>query len=298
MVILLCTLCVFLGIVSILLGIRLFSVRRAAEEVRIQLGERLSEDTNVGLTISTRDPAMKRLAAELDRQLKLLRKEHIRYVNGDKEVKNAITGISHDLRTPLTAICGYMELLSREEASDAVKQYLAIIENRVEALKGLSEELFRYSVALTAGSYETREEISLNSALEECIAGFYGALKEAGIEPEISLPETQVLRRLNGQALSRILSNIVGNAIKYSQGDFCITLKEDGTVTFSNRAEGLDRITVGHLFDRFYTVETGTHSTGLGLAIARSLTEEMQGKLDASCENGILTITLAFSDAG
>ena len=92
----------------------------------------------------------------------------------------------------------------------------------------------------------------------------------------------------------RIVSNIISNAMKYSDGDFNVLLKENGTIQFSNRASKLDEVQVGHLFDRFYTVENVQNATGLGLSIAKTLTEEMKGHIDAVYQDGVLKITLTF----
>lgn len=294
MLVLISILCVILVIVCILLVVKVFAIRRAAEQLRLEFSRRLREDTNVGIDISTSDKAMRRLAADLNNDLKLLRKEHIRYIRGDQELKNAITNISHDLRTPLTAICGYMDLLQQEDVSETVREYLNIIYNRVVALKELTEELFQYSIIVSADHSTEKEEISLNAMLEECFAAYYGALKEAQIEPQIFIPETVVERKLNKKAFMRIVSNIISNAMKYSDGDFNVLLKENGTIQFSNRASKLDEVQVGHLFDRFYTVENVQNATGLGLSIAKTLTEEMKGHIDAVYQDGVLKITLAF----
>lgn len=275
---------------------RLFLIRRAVGEIDERLLEWLDEDSNVGIDISSRDSRMCKLAADMNQQLKLLRQEHIRYVRGDKELKDTITNISHDLRTPLTAVCGYMELLEREELTGEAKRYLEIIGERILALKEMTEELFQYSVILSVDSYDRKERISLNRALEEAIAAHYGALKAAGIEPEIEMPEEAVYRELNPNALSRILQNIISNAIKYSEGDFHVMLQAEGQICFWNYAREMDEIQVGHLFDRFYTVESGQMSTGLGLSIARTLSEDMGGKIDAEYRDGILSICVFFSD--
>lgn len=287
-------LCITLGILLLLCIIKIFSMRRAAEELSKDFAGRLREDTNVGIDISCSDKKIRALAAGIDRQLKLLRKEHIRFIRGDREVKEAITNISHDLRTPLTAICGYMDLLSQEELPETSRQYLAIIENRIQTMKDLTEELFRYSMILSSTQYESRENICLNSALEECIAAYYGAFKAAAIEPDICIPDIPVYRKLNAQALSRILSNIISNALKYSDGSFSLRLSEDGSILFQNPAASLDKVQAAHLFDRFYTVDNRKGATGLGLSIARMLTEDMGGKIEAEYENHVLTILLKF----
>lgn len=291
-------LCILLICIIFVMVGKILSLRRAAEELREEFAARLREDTNVGIDISTSDAKMRALAADMDRQLKLLRQEHIRYMQGDAELKAAVTNISHDLRTPLTAICGYMELLSKEQMTENVREYLAIIENRIFAMKELSEELFRYSVILSADPGMEREKVSLNAAVEECVAAYYGAFRTAGIEPQIIIPEEPVIRMLNRQALSRILSNVMSNALKYSDGDVSITLQEDGTIHFWNRAKGLDPVQVGHLFERFYTVQSGKDATGLGLSIARNLTEELGGRISAEYEEEILHIRLCFPEWG
>lgn len=291
---LLCILTLLLILIFIILVLRLVSMRRAADELRETFADRLKSDTNVGISISTPDKKMRRLAADMDRQLKLLRKAQLNYMQGDRELKAAVTNMSHDLRTPLTAICGYMELLKQEPLSDPARSYLDIIENRVQALKNLTEELFRYSVILSADFDTEKKTLSLNAALEETAAAYYGALKNAGIEPLISMPETEICRALNRQALMRILSNLMDNAVKYSKNNLSITLAQDGSITFGNQTDTLDELTAGRLFDRFFTVESGERSTGLGLSIAKTLTEEMGGSVKADFQNGFLSITLHF----
>lgn len=291
---LLCILMLLLIFIIIILILKLVSIRRGADELRETFVDWLENDTNVGVMISTSDKKMRRLAVDMDRQLKLLRKAQLNYKQGGRELKAAVTNISHDLRTPLTAIFGYMELLKQETLSDKAKSYLDIMENRVQALKNLTEELFRYSVILSADFDTEKENLSLNAALEETAAAYYGALKNAGIEPQISMPEAEVCRAINRQALMRILSNLMDNAIKYSNDTICITLTKDGTITFCNPAEKLDELTAGRLFDRFFTVESGERSTGLGLSIAKALTEEMGGRIQADFQNGVLSIALHF----
>ncbi|MBS5671104.1 MAG: HAMP domain-containing histidine kinase [Firmicutes bacterium] len=127
-------------------------------------------------------------------------------------MKDAIAGISHDLRTPLTAICGYLDLLEQEPLAEPAARYLAQIQNRTEALKALTEELFRYSIAASSQPL-VPVPLDLRGALEEALLSFYGAMEQRNITPEIQLPESRVERCLDPSALSRIFSNILGNAL-------------------------------------------------------------------------------------
>ena len=287
--------CALLAAVIALLLVRLWLLRRSLDEITGQLGERLSQDTNSPIFLSTRDAHARRLAAELNLQLKELRQARQKFQQGDMELKNAITNISHDLRTPLTAIQGYLDLLEREEQPENTRRYLDSIHNRMEAMTRLTEELFRYSLAADQPE-APREAVDLRRILEESLVSFYAAMVQRGITPEISLPEGPVVRSLDPSAVSRIFGNIISNALKYSDGDFSAALDSGGTVVFSNSAHGLDPVSAGKLFDRFYTVETGRGSTGLGLSIARLLTERLGGSIQAGWADGRLDITVAFPE--
>ena len=294
MVYVLAVLCALLAIAVLLLLWKLWLLRRSAEELRRGVQERLETDTNTLLSIPSRDGAMCRLAAGLNVQLRQLRRERQQYQNGDRDLKEAVTNVSHDLRTPLTAICGYLDLLEGEEKSEAAERYLALIRGRTDHLRSLTEEFFRTSAVLAAEEPEPAEPVSLNQAVEESLAAWYGVFSARGIAPEVELPETPVVRPLNREAVSRILSNVLSNAAKYSPGDLRIVLEKDGTLTFSNAAPSLTPVLAERLFDRYFTVESGGQGTGLGLSIARRLTEQMGGTAAAGWQAGILTVRLYF----
>lgn len=286
---------VVIGILTIfifILLVKLFLIQKTAREIEAQFAERLMTETNTLIDISYQDKTMRRLAERLNAELRKLRKERHRFQQGDLELKSAVTNISHDLRTPLTAISGYLDLLDHVEKSETVERYIEVIRNRTEVLKHLTEELFSYSV-ITSPEYDNSvEAVAVNSVLEESILGFYAALQERNITPNISMTENKVIREVNKAALSRIFSNLINNAIKYSDGDLNITLTDSGKITFSNMASDLSGVDVERLFDRFYTVENARKSTGLGLSISRILIERMKGTISARYENGKLSICI------
>ena len=287
-------LCAALLVTVLALLFRLRLLQKTLDDIAAQLGDRLSSDTNNPIFLSTRDPHARKLAAALNAQLRELRRQRRRYENGDRELKEAVTNVSHDLRTPLTAIRGYLELLDKGDKTPDQARYLALITDRAEAMGRMAQELLGCTVAASLEDELSREAVDLNAAVEEAAASFYGALVESGVTPTVSLPEVRVVRELDRAALARVLGNLLSNALKYSAGDLEITLTQEGAVTLSNAAPGLDEVQVGRLFHRFYTVETGRGSTGLGLSIARSLTERMGGTISARYEGGRLTVELRF----
>ena len=284
-------------IAAVYFAVRYFILKSGTKEVIKSLGEILSDDTNAVITVPQSDRTVNALAAELNRRLRELRRLRRTFENGDRELKEAVTNISHDLRTPLTAIMGYLELLSREETSESVRRYLLHIENRAEAMKRLTEELFRYSVVISSADGLSPEPVDIRSVLEESIAGLYGALTERGIVPVIEIPEEKIIRTADREALSRVYGNILANALKYSDGDLFVTMDESGAAFFSNTAKNLGGVDVGRLFDRFFSVEAARNSTGLGLAISKALVEQMGGSISASMDGDRLTVVVRCQKA-
>lgn len=287
-------LCAVLCAVIMLLAVKIQLLRKSMDEIGAAFKERLCIDTNTLISISSRDAHARRLATSVNTQLRLLRKQRRQYMNGDWELKEAVTNISHDLRTPLTAICGYLDLLEDEQKSETTARYLSYISNRAEALKQLTEELFRYSVILSTGSPQRHERFSLNTALEESLAAFYPELTARGILPNIQIPDRKLEVYLDKSAVSRVYGNLLNNALKYSAGDLTVQLCENGDTVFTNLAPGLDKVEVGRLFNRFFTVETARNSTGLGLAISKALVERMKGEITAQYSDNKLSIRVCL----
>ena len=287
--------CGVLAVIIAILVIKIRMMQKSMDEICSCLSEHLSSDTNQLITVSSSDKHVRHLASEIAKQLTELRRQRRQYINGDRELKEAVTNISHDLRTPLTAICGYLELLETEEMTDNTRRYVEQIANRTEALKALTEELFRYSV-ISSVSDLNYEKVDVGRVLEDTLISFYGAFEQKNITPNISLPDGVIIRSLDKSALSRIFGNIISNAVKYSDGDFSVIMTESGEITFSNTASKLSSVDVGKLFDRFYTVDSARKSTGLGLSIAKLLTERMGGCISADYKGNMLSITLSFEE--
>lgn len=283
-----------LSVLLIALLIKIILMKKSAKEIENSFKEKLNIDTNTLIDISSNDKDMRSLATSINSQLRILREERHRFRQGDTELKTAVTNISHDLRTPLTAISGYLDLLEHEEKSKEVERYLDIIKNRTETLKQLTEELFRYSVITSPENKITIKQTDIKAALEESIVGFYAALQERKILPDINMPETKVIAGADKDALSRVFANLINNAIKYSDGDLTITLTESCKITFENTASQLTEVQVEQLFDRFFTVENARKSTGLGLSISRILIEQMGGTISATLKNKRLIICITL----
>ena len=287
--------CGVLAVVIVILMVKIRIMQKSMDEICACMTEHLSSDTNQLITVSSSDKHVRHLASEIARQLIELRRQRRQYISGDRELKEAVTNISHDLRTPLTAICGYLELLEAEEMTDNTRRYVEQIQSRAEALKALTEELFRYSV-ISSVSDLNYENVNVSRVLEDTLISFYVAFEQKNIKPNILLPDGAIVRTLDKSALSRIFGNVISNAVKYSDGDFSVTMTDTGEITFSNSASELSSVDVGKLFERFYTVDSARKSTGLGLSIARLLTERMGGRISAEYRETVLTVRVCFKE--
>ena len=280
------------AVVIILLCIKICILKKSAREISAQFSDRLKDDTNNLIYISSSDRDMKHLAENLNDELKDMRKKQLQYEYGNTELKNAITNVSHDIRTPLTAIAGNLYMIGKTDDISEIRTYVNAIEERTETMKQLTEELLRYSIIISDENKPQTEDIFVNQLLAESISSFYPVLTEKGITPSIHLTDARIVRNVNRSELARVFSNLLNNAVKYSDGDLEITLSDAGKITFSNTAKELSTVEVEQLFDRFYTVETAHHSTGLGLSIARTLVERMGGTITANYDDSRLTIII------
>lgn len=280
-----------LAIATAVLSVKLYLIKKSVREIRDEMAYRLENSTNTLIGISSHDKDMCELADSLNKNLRELRNKRHIYEQGDHELKEAITNISHDLRTPLTAITGYLDLMENTD-DEKILHYTYVIRNRTDVMKQLTEELFRYSIIVSVQE-SNMENVCINEVLEETLAGFYAEVTKHGIVPDIDITDERIEKRLDRSALSRIFSNIISNAIKYSDGDFHVKMY-GSNITFSNSAKKLTSIEAERLFDRFYTVETAKNSTGLGLSIAKILTERMGGKISAGLSGNLLTIEVTL----
>ncbi len=281
-------------IIIIFLAVKLYLLKKTAREITVSFEEVINKDTNTGIRISGRDKDMRELTDSINKQLIELRKQYLQYNLGNSELKNAITNMAHDIRTPLTAIYGYLDMIENTDDPEKKSKYISIIRERTEIMKQLTEELFQYSMVVSDDKELELEDVFVNQVLEESISSFYPTLTEKNILPEINICNEKINRRLNKQALSRIFANLLNNVVKYSDGDLKIELVPTGEITFANTSKALSSVKAEQLFDRFFTVETASNSTGLGLSIAKNLVERMNGNISADYKDGMLIINICF----
>ncbi len=285
---------IILLLILIYVLIKLFFINKSIREINNNMSEILNSDTNNLITISTSNKEIIKLVSDLNNELKNLRMQKLQYESGNQELKRNITNISHDLRTPLTAINGYIDFIKDNNKKERQKEYIEIIERKTNDLIELTESLFDFSKTIDNGIEIKKEKNCINEILEESLAGYYVIFTENNIQPKVEICEEKIYKNIDKNSIIRVFENILSNVTKYSNGDFKVMLDKNGKITFSNKATTLDATTVEKIFDRYYTVENAQRSTGLGLSIAKKLIELNNGKIVGKYIKGKIIIEIEF----
>ena len=283
-----------LVLIIIFLIYYIIGINISIKEIEDNLDIILNNDTNKLITISTNNKRLNRLTTTLNTSLRKIRRLEITYKNGNKELQESITNISHDLRTPLTAIKGYIDLIKKEKSKKKIVEYLKIIENKTEDLVILTEQLYDYSKSLDLKDKLKKEKVCINDILEDTILSYYALIKKKNLTPEINITTKRIYRKIDKNMAIRILENIISNTIKYTDEDIKITLLDNGKIIIKNKSHVLDNTTVNKMFDRYYTIESGSNTSGIGLSIAKQLVNINGGKITAKYSQGYLIVELEF----
>ncbi|MDU7107341.1 MAG: HAMP domain-containing sensor histidine kinase [Clostridium perfringens] len=253
------------------------------------------------LRLSLPNKNIENLIVEINTLIDDKRKMENIYKEKDIELREAIANMSHDLRTPLTSIMGYVYLLNDDKLDkEERKEYLKIIEKRSLVLNDLITNFYGLS-RIQADQYEIKfEPVNLELVLGEIIAAFYETLDYNFGEPEINIEEGLGPVLGDKQALNRIFTNLIENIIKHGEGEVKISLKKKNkyiVMEFSNKAEDLESKDVNRIFEKFFTkdrMRTG-QNTGLGLAIVKLLVEKQGQKIEAKKVGNRLFINIIWS---
>jgi len=258
-------------------------------------------DTNQLLTMVAKQGDIENLANMLNNLVKDVRLSRIRIKRLDKNFRQSITNISHDLRTPLTTAGGYVQILQTAVTDEEQQEYLNIILERQNMVKILLEQLFEY-VRIESGEivYE-QVPIDAKKILIDTLAMYYDDFNKKGQEPTVHLLEEPCIIQGDEQGVKRIFSNVLFNAIIHGDGEYCFEIQESNgyIFTFSNISEPMTREDLDNILDRFYKKDQSRNkkTTGLGLSIAKEITQRLGGTIAAYYNNERLSIVIFFPKA-
>lgn len=293
----LAAICIILAAVIVRENRKYKALEDNVKKVASQIERILDEDTDEKVMEFTGSREVAGLIMQSNRMLNDRQKMKAEYRRAGLEAKRMLSNISHDIKTPLTVILGYLEILIMKEAGETAT--LLKIQKKASQLMELVEEFFTLS-KIEAGDMDLElSRISVSEICRQSIADFYSILTERDMQVEIEIPEGDVYVYGNEDAIHRILFNLITNAIRYGSdgnylGIFLIPGEEKVEVCVRDKGKGIDKENAEHVFDRLYTMEDSRnkemHGNGLGLSIARTLARRMGGDIILSSTPGKETI--------
>ena len=280
----------FLLICSIfILACSLFSITRTIRNINKQIKEK----RKIRVSLSNRD--IEELAYAINQKDTLHKKLQVQIKQEEDQLKQSISNISHDLRTPLTSIQGYLTLLQECEDKQEQDQYIEIIKAKTDYLTDLVQEFYDLSVVENEQFDVECEKVDINRIVTDCLIEKYYEFGE--IQPIIQTEKSPVWIYGNNLICKRIIENLITNAIRYSDNYIEVSINQEGVFMIKNSTQSLDEMDINLLFSKFYTVDKSRTKggSGLGLYIVKELLKKIDGKIgNIEYNKPILSITLFF----
>lgn len=271
------------------------SVSRAARQIR-----EIATDpaTNRQTLLHSPDQRLEELLVEVNGLLAARQTDRIHYERKEQELRKQMANITHDLRTPLTSMLGFLELLQEKHLTPEEQQdYLAIVEKRTKALRSLITGFYELS-RMEAGDYPVNlQPLNLQTLLKRALAEHYPELTARGFQVVLELPDEQAPVIADEALVLRVYRNLLQNVQKHGERTLHVFQgrRGDNYVTIlSNETSSLQEADVPHLFERSFTADRARseHNTGLGLAIVQGLMQQMGYRVSAEYQKPIFTIRL------
>ncbi len=292
-----------LSVILLFLIIKYVGYRRQVQDICRQLQFIENNTTNQKVRINIVNKEIVQLTDLINEMYESHNNKEIELLNKDKRLKETLTAVSHDIRTPLTSLKGYFELLMEEDSVDNKKEYAAIMSERMNDLSELLDELFTYTKLQNKEYKLELQQHDMTKLVLDCIFSFYEIFKKKGVEMDFDIDQKSYMVMCNDIAIKRVITNIIKNA--YVHGKSRVAISYGATkesqhkrifFTCSNDVNRPEEIDMKQIFERFYKADRSRNekSTGLGLAIAKEMVDRMNGCMEAALENDVFTITVLF----
>ena len=277
----------------LIIVILVFSLLMVIKTIR-SINRQIKEKRRIRVPLANKD--LEELAYQINQKDALHQKLEIQIKQEEEQLKQSISNISHDLRTPLTSMQGYLTLLKESENTEEREQYIKIIKAKTDYLTSLVQEFYDLSVLENDSTDIILEKIDINRIVTDCLLEKYHELDK--IQPVIHIEKTPVWISGNELICKRIIENLIINAIRYSNGFIEISVDSKGIFTVKNSTHSLKNTDIDQLFNKFYTADQSrtNGSSGLGLYIVKKLLERIDGTIEKTeYDNSVLMISIRFS---
>lgn len=286
-----------LGFICAILLFLYITLKKECKSLYDQLDYTLKEGSTFTLFTNSSDPMMRNIMKKINEVKNEMLKEQHLHTKQEKEIQDMITNISHDIRTPLTSIQGYLEMMQYSEDIEDRQRYYEIIKHRLDDLEAMLDEFFLYTKLQNSDEIFTLEKQPVYPLVCMVLLNYRDLLIQHDLTPKIICEDESVTAMIHEESFRRICMNLIINTIRYGSKPFVIHIKSQNDkiqIIFENSIHDLKNIDVEHMFDRFYKgSEARTQKgSGLGLAIVKELSERMQGNVSAQMKKDVLSIQM------
>lgn len=288
------------GIICLLLLIRIIRYKKAMKDIRSELIHTREKDYDRQITISLFDKDLSDMAAEINRNLYFQKNLKLESERAEKLMRQSVSDIAHDLRTPLTVIRGNLQFLENEDKlSEKGAEHLRISMENTDVLKSMTDEFFELSVLESDDARIMTDRLDVTGAFLQFMADSEAVISQSGLVPEITFPEKSIFINGDEQMLRRMLGNLLNNEIKYSKERFFAGLYEEGDsciISFSNEITPDHQPDPRLIFERTYRGDRArkSGSAGLGLYIVKLLAKKQGADVSADTDENKLTLKIIF----
>ena len=299
-----------LAIIVIIMAAVLLKIRAQLRDINDQLDFLYENDTNMLIGTDTNLIYLGQFKQRVNRFVEQWHKKRAEAAKKEQMISDTYTNLSHDIRTPLTSLDGYFQLLKDEKDEKLQAHYIGIIQERITSLKDMLEELFMFTKLKNDTFKLEMDKCCVSRLLKQTVFSYYDEWKMRGIEPVVDICDEQIFILANTQALKRVFQNVIKNGLVHGKNDIEIRLytkalgnvsdKNQGNrmvnISVSNTIENPENVDVSQVFERFYKADEARSvtSSGLGLSIAKELVERMDGKINAQIEDNRFCINISY----
>ena len=291
----------FLIVIIVIQGIILWKYQRQVRDICRQLSFLLKNDSNMLVAGDTGFGGIKELMEMLNQLLMSRKKEHKKYLEKEQMISDTYTNLSHDIRTPLTSLDGYFQLLEQCHDAEEQKHYMEIIQERIRSLKEMLEELFLFTKLKNETYHLELKKCCINQILKQTVFSYYEEWTAKGIEPDIRIADRSLYIEGNEPALHRLFQNVIKNALDHGSKGIGISLEEregEALIRIWNEVPDPEKIDPEKVFERFYKADEARSrtSSGLGLSIAKEFAEKMNGEISAELNGNVFCMEICFGE--
>lgn len=286
-------------LVGIIFILSLFIIKLKGDlhHINRQINAKLNKENHFVITNDVKMKEMTELCENLNLMYEKFYQAQLNALHKEKEFKEMLSSIAHDVRTPLTSVQGYLQMLQEKETSKENESYYQIIQQRIDDIRTLLEQFFFYSKLLNNDASWEMQSYSLYESCCQSLAGFYSQFVKAGVEPQLHFDDPDYTIETNPDLLQRILDNLIMNGLLHGKGDIFIRQNGD-ELSFTNEVKTTYPIDADRVFERFYKADPSRiHiSSGLGLAIVKEIAESSKINVKVQLENHLFSVILDFKN--